>query len=155
MALLKRYVRDEQGYTLIEMLAVLLIISVISFIVFHISHKKLADYTFMQTIDQIALYFSAAQIQAIDEECVIYLEFNGKRHFTLHNGFSNELYYSQILPEGMEARVYTNQTNRIGYNTNGNIKQAGNVKFTWDNSERSVQYTINIGRGRWRLDGVR
>lgn len=155
MTLLKRYVRGEHGYTLIEMLAVLLIVSVISFIVFHISHKKLADYTFMQTIDQIALYFSAAEIQAIDEECVIYLEFRDKRHFTIHNGFSNQLYYRQSLPEGMEAKIYTPGVMKIGYNTNGNIKQAGNVKFTWDNSERFIQYTINIGKGRWRLDGVR
>lgn len=152
MALHKRDVRSEQGYTLIEMLAVLLIVSVISFMVFHISHKKLADYTFVQTIEQIALYFSAAQIQAIDEQRQIFLKFREDRELHVFYDFDGEVIYRQMLPEGMEARVYTEPNYRIGYNTNGNVKQAGVVKFIWNNSEEYKRYTVNIGRGRWKLD---
>ncbi|MEK4229928.1 prepilin-type N-terminal cleavage/methylation domain-containing protein [Solibacillus sp. FSL H8-0538] len=143
-----RFVSNEYGHTLIEMLAVLFVVSIICLVVFQFSHKKLVHYTFMKTVDQFELTIRAAQMQAIEEENAIfcYVEF-GKR-LLIHRGYYDAPIYVQDFPEGMSVYVVT-ASRRIDFNSFGNIYNTGRIIF--EMGDESISYSINMGKGRFLL----
>lgn len=148
MAHRKSIISNERGYTLIEMLAVLFIVSTICFIVFQFSHKKIEDYTYRKTIDQLELTIRAAQMQAIEEQVPIYCNIIEEKLFYIHRGYYIDPIYTQTLPEGMTAFIGT-ANNRISFNTTGNVYNSG--KFRFIVRGKPITYSVNLGKGRFLL----
>lgn len=144
-------VSDERGYTFIEMLLVLSIVSIMSFIVFSFTFSKLQPDPFEQTIRQFEFDLREMQTYAMEnyERITCWIsdsnEFQSFRYTTTEG-----LLIRRKLPKDMTINIYTlNQ--RIIFNVNGTVAHIGKVEFLY--KDRKVQYSINLGQGRMRLLG--
>lgn len=139
-------VRNARGFTLLEVITVLFITSVLSACVIGFANKKLADITYMRTIEQIQLMIKTAQTMAMEKREYIYCSADYNSYFKVHQGFLLDPILTQQLPEGMEVLI-TTSNKKITFNPDGEISQAGKVRFKV-NDDHYI-YSINLGKGRF------
>ena len=99
MILLKKQLANARGYTLIEMLLVLFIVTIMSTIIIKFSHEKLTHYTLMKTVDQIELLLRKTQAQVIDERVNMGFQVTYGQYINVHKGLLSEVMYQMKLPE--------------------------------------------------------
>ena len=148
MIRLKKQLANARGYTLIEMLLVLFIVTIMSTIILKFSHEKLTHYTFMKTVDQIELLLRATQAQVIDERVNMGFQVTYGQYINVHKGLLSEVMYQMKLPEGMTVLITTGN-NRIDFMTDGNVKNIGKIIFFME--DMHIRYSINIGKGRFLI----
>lgn len=136
--------KDERGFTLIEMLVVLTITMVICSTVFFYSQEKLLERTVFQTMNEVELLMRVAQTHAIDNRPV-YFEVQNRNEITLRYFDQDNYFYKQKLPEGMTLYLQTPNP-RIHFRGNGNIASFGGMTYFYKGM--SYRYTVNIGKGR-------
>lgn len=140
-------IKEDRGFTFIEMLLVLSIVSIMSFIVFSFAFSKLQPDPFEQAIQQFEFDLREMQTYAMENYARITcwvsegVEFQSFRYV-------NEALIKRRFPEGMTVNIYTSNQ-RIIFNVNGSVANIGKVEFRY--KDRKVQYSINLGQGRLRL----
>lgn len=143
-----RFYFNERGFTLIEMLLVLVIVGVTSSIVLHISFTYMQHRTYTKTINQIELTVRMAQLLAMEEQRTVLCEVVGGNRFVVRGELGEENVFEQHLPEGMQMEISTARK-RIRFQPSGNVTEIGKIIF-YLNGER-VFYTVNLGKGRFIL----
>lgn len=146
---LRSKVTDERGFTLIEMLLVLLIVGVLTTAVLHFSLEQIQRHTYRKAIAQVELIVRSAQALAMEEERAVYCEVLGGTRFIVKTMLHEPTVYTYDLPEGMQMSIATTGLRRIQFHPSGKITNAGSVHFYFDNHH--VYYSINIGKGRFLL----
>lgn len=149
---MKNHLRNERGFTLIEMLVVLAIFTVVCSTVVIFTTDKLANYTNEQFIDQTELLIRLAQVKAIETKSNYEFVVFNCREIKVRN-FSNrdEILYHQILPKDIEIFLSTTNS-KIIFNTKGNIRSSGTVMYHFN--DYGYRFSINMGKGRHILKDV-
>ena len=139
--------RDERGFTLIEMLLVLMIFSAITIIAVSFSYRYVKVNEYEHAIEQLKLTLHVAQLTAQQEETVAYVYILEGNNIVLTTAFK-DYGLSWKLPEGMS--VYFSQNNgAIRFNSNGNISEIGKVEII--TPDKTMKYSINMSKGRLRF----
>ena len=139
--------RNERGFTLIEMLLVLMIFSTITIIAISFSYRYVKVNEYEHAIEQLKLTLHVAQLTAQQEETVAYVYILEGNNIVLTTAFK-DYGLSWKLPEGMS--VYFSQNNgAIRFNSNGNISEIGKVEII--TPDKTMKYSINISKGRLRF----
>ena len=139
--------RDERGFTLIEMLLVLMIFSINTMIAVSFPYRYVKSNQYEHAIEQLKLTMHVAQLTAQQEELISYVRIREGNTILLSTSYrEHELNWQ--LPEGMQVYFHTNNS-RIRFNTNGNISEIGNIQIK--TPEKTVKYSINLSKGRLRL----
>ena len=140
-------IRNEHGFTLIEMLLVLMIFSVVTIISISFSYRYVKINQYEQAIEQLRLTIHLAQLTAQQEEVTSYVRIGEENKIVLIASYT-EHELSWKLPEGMLVYFQTN-TNRIRFNSSGNISEIGNLEIK--TPEKTKRYSINLSKGRLRF----
>ena len=119
--------RDERGFTLIEMLLVLMIFSIITIIAMSFSYRYVKINQYEHAIEQLKLTLHVAQLTAQQENESVYVYIIEGNNIVLTTAFK-EYGLSWKMPEGMN--VYFSQNNGvIRFNSNGNISEIGRLEI--------------------------
>ncbi|MCT6922643.1 MULTISPECIES: type II secretion system protein [Bacillales] len=139
--------RNEQGYSLIEMLFVLAVVALLSFFIVTFSFRQMQLDMYEQAIKQFELDLLEMQALAMNN--------GGTSRCWMIQGETLECIqrYGESLvlrkmPENMRVNIYTTNK-RIEFNGYGSVINFGKVEFVMGN--RRTMYSINLGRGRMRL----
>ena len=139
--------RNERGFTLIEMLLVLMIFSIVTMIAISFSYRYVKINEYEQAIEQLRLTIHVAQLTAQQEEATSYVRILEGNTILLTSLYTeHELKWK--LPEGMRVYFLTNN-NRIRFNSSGNISEIGHLEI--QTPEKTRRYSINLSKGRLRL----
>lgn len=139
--------RDERGFTLIEMLIVLMIFSIITIITISFSYRYVKINQYEHAIEQLKLTLHVAQLTAQQQETVAYVYIREGNNMLLTTSFK-EYELNWKMPEGMSVYFQTNK-GVIQFNRNGNISEIGSVKVI--TPEKTMKYSINMSKGRLRF----
>lgn len=140
-------IRNERGFTLIEMLLVLMIFSIVTMIAISFSYRYVKVNEYEQAIEQLRLTIHVAQLTAQQEKATSYVRMLEEDTILLTSLYKeHELKWK--LPEGMRVYFLTNN-NRIRFNSNGNISEIGQLELK--TPEKTRRYSINLSKGRLRL----
>lgn len=140
--------RNERGFTLIEMLLVLVIVGVIVSAVLPLSVEQIQRHMHKKTMNQIELAIRMAQTMAMEEQTTVFCEVFRETRFVIKKSIVGEPIYEQNLPEGLQMEI-TTARGRIQFQPSGNVTQIGRLRFYTESEE--VYYTINLGKGRFLL----
>ena len=139
--------RDERGFTLIEMLLVLMIFSIITIIAMSFSYRYVKINQYEHAIEQLKLTLHVAQLTAQQENESVYVYIIEGNSILLTTQFKEyELIWK--IPEGMRVYFHTKNSN-IRFNYNGNISEIGTIEII--TPEKTINYSINISKGRLRF----
>lgn len=139
--------RDERGFTLIEMLLVLMIFSIITIIAVSFSYRYVKINQYEHAIEQLKLTLHVAQLTAQQEKVIVHVHIKeGNRVLLTTELKKYELNWE--IPEGMSVYFHTNKGS-IRFNYNGNISGIGRVEII--TPEKTMNYSINISKGRLRF----
>lgn len=146
----KRLILNKNGFTLVESLFVLSLVSVMSLVlitnIVPIYHQKVIE----SFLDQFEKDMLLAQQYAIVHEEPVYILFNGDQlQYSLEmNELATPLlrrsYHPGILLEGGTL------TNRVTYISNGSIQKSGAMYITYNN--RTFKVIFYLGKGRIRIE---
>lgn len=142
---IKRILRNEQGFTLLEMLVVLAIMVILCSSILYFSHDKFNRLAVLKTMDEVELLMRMAQMKAIEEQRPIIIDVYGKNEVVIKYFVGAEILYRAHLPEGMQLYISTPNP-RLYFRTNGNLQSFGSKAFHYEGEEYS--FYINIGKGR-------
>lgn len=140
--------KEEQGFTFIEMLLVLSIVSIMCFIVFSFAFSKMQPDPFEQAIRQFEFDLREMQTYAMENYARITCWISDDGEFQSFRYVDGPALIKRRFPEGMTVNIYT-LYGRIIFNASGSVANIGKVEFLY--KDRKVQYSINLGQGRLRL----
>ncbi len=148
--LLVEKVSNNLGYTLLESLVVLSIVSIMSFVLIAnlvpIHQAKIIE-TFFDQFEKDMMY---AQQYALLNEETIYILFRGNRYqYTIEqSNLAGSLivrnYHQGIKIEGGTMK------NRVTFRANGAIQTSGSLLITYNN--RTYKVTFYLGKGRLNIE---
>ncbi|ATP41042.1 hypothetical protein CSE16_13825 [Solibacillus sp. R5-41] len=142
---IKRSLRNEQGFTLMEMLVVLAVIMILCSSILYFSHDKFNRLTVLKTMDEVEILMRMAQMKAIEEQRPVIIDIYDNTELVIKYFVGQEILYRSHLPEGMQ--LYLSAPNpRLYFRTNGNLQSFGSMAFHYEGEIYS--YHINIGKGR-------
>ena len=139
--------RNERGFTLIEMLLVLMVFSIITMIAVSFSYRYVKMNQYDQAIEQLRLTLHLAQSIAQKEQSVAYVYSKEGNEIALITLF-REYELSWNTPEGMSIYFHT-KSNRIRFISNGSISEIGSIEII--TPEKTIKYSMNMSKGRLRL----
>ena len=139
-------IRNQRGFTLIEMLLVLMIFSSITIIAVSFSYRYIKINQYEYAIEQLKLTLHVAQLTAQQEKAFVYVYIIGNNVF-LTTDFK-EYKYNWEMPEGMSVYFHSN-TNAIRFTANGNISEIGRLEIK--TPEKTIKYSVNMSKGRLRF----
>ncbi|AWE08005.1 hypothetical protein DCE79_11675 [Lysinibacillus sp. 2017] len=142
---MKRFFRDERGFTLIEMLVVLTIVMVMSSLLVYYSHEKFQKHLTYQTMNHFELLIRMTQMLAIEERYPHTFTVKNRTRISIKRLEADEELMILDLPIGQEMILTTNNA-QLYFRTNGNVRSFGAI--TYDYGEEAHNYSINIGKGR-------
>jgi len=144
--------KDQRGFTLIEMLFVLLILVIVSSITSQISLKTFERSAIDQFIVQVSIDIQRMQTLAMQKGIHTTIVFNSDN--TYKGYVQNDYYYPEIekkFPEGIRLDILGSNLKRITFNNQGDIADFGRIKFFTPYGEREI--IVNIEKGRLRING--
>lgn len=144
---MKKYIQNERGFTLIEMLLVLFIVMIVSSIVFQISFKLSEKQVINHFFKQIQFDLQRMQSLAIETGETTMVIFVDNNTYIGYQDFG-EVVFEKSFPPGVELNKYSN-LKKIHYNSKGEVIKFGTVMFHTINGEKSL--IINIEKGRVKL----
>ncbi|MGM9945178.1 MAG: prepilin-type N-terminal cleavage/methylation domain-containing protein [Lysinibacillus sp.] len=139
--------RDERGFTLIEMLLVLMIFSIITIIAISFSYRYVKVNQYEHAIEQLKLTLHVAQLTAQQEKVAVYVYIGEGNNIFLTTAFK-EYELNWEMPEGMNVYFHTN-SGTIRFTHNGNISEIGKVEIR--TPKKTMMYSINMSKGRLRF----
>lgn len=142
---IKRSLRNERGFTLLEMLVVLAILMILCSSIFYFSHDKLNRLTVLKTMDEVELLMRMAQMKAISDQQPVVFEIRDRTEIIMKYMVGTDIFYRTNLPEGMKLYISAPEP-RLHFKTNGNLQSFGSMAFHYEGE--MYGYKINIGKGR-------
>ena len=139
--------RDERGFTLIEMLLVLMIFSIITIIAISFSYRYVKVNQYERAIEQLRLTLHVAQLTAQQEQVFVNV-YVGKENTLFLTTSVKEYELNWVMPEGMSVDFLTNK-GTIKFTPNGNVSEIGSVKII--TPEKTIRYSVNMSKGRLRF----
>lgn len=142
---IKSFLKNEKGFTLIEMLVVLSIFLVVSSAILLFSHKPFLDYTEKQLMNQNELLIRMTQLISIEKENPHSFEIVNCRRIRVREKNKEGVIYEQRVPNHIEIFIST-PSSSLTFNTKGNAHAFGRITYHFENV--SYQYSVNIGKAR-------
>ena len=139
--------RDDRGFTLIEMLVVLMIFSMITIIATSFSYRYVKMNQYEYAIEQLRLTLHVAQVTAQQKNTFAHVYIIEGNNVFLTTQFK-EYELNWKMPEGMRVYFHTN-SGSIRFTSNGNISEIGKVEII--TPEKTMKYSINMSKGRLRF----
>lgn len=143
--------KNEKGYTLFEMMIVLLIISTVSFIslgsVKSVSEAQKRNHFFEQLY--VDLYY--AQTLAITHQKPITVIFDNKdKKYMVRQGIVT--FVTRGFDKSYHVIPSTLALNEIVFLHNGNVRKSGTIIF--EVNKQSYKLTLLLGRGRFYIEKI-
>lgn len=144
---MKRITLDSRGYTLLEMLLVLFILTIISSIVLQFSNEFAEKQKVESFIQQVQFDIQTIQALTIEQGRVITIEFNDKQSYYAYYDRSGQRIIDRPYPANIEFSPFS--TVKLIRIFNGEINDFGKLKFITPLGEKQI--IINIHKGRMKL----
>lgn len=146
---MKRYVRNNDGFTLLEMMLVLFIVVTISSVVLHftikITEKRVVD----QFLNQVLFDLQRIQALAIEEETSITFVFNDNNTYKAYYDLGGVNILERSFPAGIELNIFSN-LKKIDFYSTGEVGKFGSILFKTPFGEKRL--IVNMQKGRLRLE---
>lgn len=144
---MKQFIRNEYGYTLLEMLIVLFIVVVISSITFHFTNyfaeKREIDYFFFQ----LQLDIGRAQALATEIGGTVDVVFLDDNTYKIYHKW-DEIILERKFPKNVQMNFYS-KFKRIRFDSLGEVQEFGSVSFKTSLGDRHLIIYISKGRSRY------
>lgn len=141
----KRIAQNEAGFSLIEMLVVMVIFMIISSSVMIYVTKSLAAYTNEQYIDKTELLIRMTQLKAMEDQTIYNVKMDSCWKIVIKKHAASELFYEEELPDHI-ALYISDYGQPISFNQNGNVRTGGSITYHFNDTV--YDYSLNIGKGR-------
>lgn len=146
---MNRILKNNQGYTLIEMLIVLFIIVTISSLVFQFTIKITEKRVVEQFFSQVMLDFQRVQALAIEEGRTITFVFIDNNTYKAYYDLGGNSILEKSFPKGIELNIYSN-LKKIEFHPSGEVGKFGTILFNTPFGEKRL--IVNMQKGRLRLN---
>ena len=147
----KAILKNEKGFTLMEILVVLAIFLIIHTIIIIYSHEPLVEYTEKQLMNQNELLIRMAQLRSIETLEPHRFWVINCRNIVVKNRSTREFIFEQTLPPHIDMLIST-PTSSFIFNTRGNVQDFGGLSYHF--GRVSYRYSVNIGKGNILDKGV-
>lgn len=136
----------EKGFTFVEMLLVLTIITVVSLTIFTQGSKGFEareNNHFYDLLVRDILYIQSMSLKNRDKTV---LEFNEKkRYYQAKYRDSNKLIFQRDLPQKLKI-LNTSTINKVGFNERGNASYVGKIVFEIEGDVKELFVYLGAGR---------
>ncbi|MEK5232482.1 competence type IV pilus minor pilin ComGD [Lysinibacillus sp. FSL K6-0232] len=146
-----RHRQQEAGFTLLEMLIVLVIVMSLTAIVLKFSLKTAETRELERFFTQLQLDIQYIQTYSMNQRQYIAMTFEGgtaNRYVIQKNAFTN--IYERPFPKGVAFLPEESTMYMLVYNGKGNVMTAGTLSFKTPQGKKKV--IITLGRGRARVE---
>ena len=142
------HLNKEDGYTLVEMLLVLMIVGILATGAMHFTVKKIEKNQLEQFFEQFQIDMHYLQSYAMANGVTVRIHFtqDGYGYFGIVGNTQKIL--TRSMPKGLSGNK--DNTYHITYLPNGNVSEFGKVTFTTPNGWKKI--TVYIGKGRMVLN---
>lgn len=141
-------IKNEQGFTLIEMLLVLFIVMCLTGIVTKISLKVAEAKEIERFFAQLQLDIQYIQMSSMLLQGDVSMRFESPTNRYLIRKDMNTIYYERPFPKNVEFVPGRSTFVILRYNANGNVSRAGTLLFYTPQGEKKVIITLGAGRVR-------
>ncbi|RNC99218.1 type II secretion system protein [Lysinibacillus halotolerans] len=146
--LLMKHMKNDQGFSLIEMLLVLFIVIVVSSIVYKVTYTISEKQAVEQFFNQVQLDIQRMQALAIEEKKTINVLFSDNNTYKAYYSLDGKKIFERSFPSIVQLNIYSNLKNIVIY-PNGEVVNFGKIIFYTPFGER--QLIVNIQKGRMRI----
>lgn len=137
---------NKTGFTLVEMLLVLLLVLVLSSLAISYGQKGIQEQEMTHFFNQLNSDVLLLQQYALKEKKKMDLEFNvNKNMYTLKYRDSQKIIYKRIMPKSMKIAAGSTLY-RIGFNERGNASYVGKLTFFYFGGKKEVSVYLGTGR---------
>ena len=141
-------IKNERGFTLLEMLFVLFIVMSLTGIVTKMSMKISEAKEIERFFTQLQLDIHFTQMASKERREYFYIRFNGQtKSYSIKDHLNNSI-YERTLPKSMDFLSSISTIFSISYNENGNVTKAGTIYFKTPYGNKKVVITLGVGRVR-------
>ncbi|WP_445783319.1 prepilin-type N-terminal cleavage/methylation domain-containing protein [Solibacillus sp. FSL W7-1436] len=141
----KSLLKDEKGFTLMEMLIVLFIFLVVNSAILYFSQNPLMEYTEKQVINQNEMLIRMTQLLSIEKGTPYTVEIINCQRIQVRERNNSGIVYDQRIARPI-AMYLSTPNNRLVFNTKGNVQAFGQLTYHFENEIH--QYSVNIGKAR-------
>jgi len=137
---------EKNGFTLIESILVLSIVSIMSFVlitnIVPIYNQKVID-TFLHQFEKDMMY--AQQYALVNEQLTYIIFVPTENNYTIERNRVSAPLVKREYNDDITIQA-TNFSNRIGYNGNGSIQKGGTIYISYKAQTYKVVYYLGKGR---------
>ena len=141
-------IKNEQGYTLIEMLLVLFIVMCLTGIVTKISMKVSEAKEIDRFFTQLQLDIQFIQMYSMQQREVVSMKFEEPTNRYIIKKDFHTIDYERPFPKDVEFLPVSSTFVTVVYNANGNVNRAGTLYFETPVGIKKVVITLGVGRVR-------
>lgn len=140
--------KNEQGFTLIEMLLVLFIVMCLTGIVTKISLKVAEAKEIERFFTQLQLDIQFLQMYTMQQQVYVSMKFEAPTNRYVIKKDMYTIDYERPFPKNVEFLSGISTFVTVMYNPNGNVSRAGTLYFQTPGGIKKVIITIGVGRVR-------
>ena len=140
---------DSRGFTLLELLLVLMIVMVVSSCALYINNRYIEKQTFEIFYNQLLLDARVIQLSAMEEGRNMKLIFSSNGTVYVGRKSLLEPILEKQLPSGYRLSKSSNLS-ELAFQPNGNIEKFGTLTFETPSGLRMVR--VYIGKGKMAVD---
>lgn len=142
-------VPHKSGFTLVEMLLVLLIVLILSTLAISYGKKGIQEQEMTHFFNQLNSDTLLLQQYALKEKKKMDLEFNVKNHYyVLRYRDSQKIIYRRVMPKSLKFGPGAT-INKIGFNERGHASYVGRITMHYLGGKKEV--SIYLGTGRMEI----
>lgn len=139
-------VPHKSGFTLVEMLLVLLLVIVLSSLAISYGQKGIKEQEMTHFFNQLNSDALLLQQYAIKEKKKMDLEFSMKEHYyVLKYRDSQKIIYKRVMPKSVKMGVGSTLY-KIGFNEKGNASYVGRLIVLYIGGKKEVSVYLGSGR---------
>ncbi|HWL13407.1 MAG TPA: competence type IV pilus minor pilin ComGD [Ureibacillus sp.] len=141
------YLKNKNGFTLIEMLLVLFIVLLISSIVFKVSMGISEKRDVTQFFNQLVFDLQEMQALAIEKDQTIIFQLHTENKYKANVSGTDQVIVEKVYPKNIKFEAMSN-LKRIIINPNGDVSNFGTARFYTPYGETNLITYIKEGRMR-------
>ena len=141
-------IKNEQAFTLIEMLFVLFIVMCLTGIVTKMSMKVSEAKEIERFFTQLQLDIHFTQMTSIEKKEYFFIRFNGQTKSYSIKDYSNKNIFERTFPKNVDFLSSVSTLITILYNEKGHVSKAGTLYFKTPYGIKKVVITLGVGRVR-------
>lgn len=141
-------IKDEQGFTLIEMLLVLFIVMSLTGIVVKISLKVAEAKEIERFFTQLQIDIQFIQMYSMQQQEYVSMKFESPTNRYIIKKDMHTIDFERPFPKNVEFLSGPSTFVTIMYKANGNVSKSGTLYFSTPQGVRKVIITLGVGRVR-------